>query len=200
MGQKLCKAIIFAGPSGSGKTTIARHLVDSNERVLFSISACTRAKRSHEIHGKDYYFLSIREFKRKIEQEAFIEWEEVYAKHYYGTLKSEVENIWAKGKAAIFDMDVQGGLKLKSYFKEAALAVYIKVPSIQLLAERLRERKTESEEDIARRMRKATNETALAPKFDTILTNGNLSVSFAKARTLARQIFDVKRSNKPSKC
>ena len=184
MGEKPHKAIIFAGPSGSGKNTISKHLVENNANTRFSISACTRLRRSHEIHGKDYYFLSIREFKHKIAQNAFIEWEEVYAKSYYGTLKSEVENIWAQEKAAIFDIDVLGGLKLKSYFKETALAVYIKVPSLQLLAERLRKRKTESEEDITRRMSKVTSEVALATKFDVILTNKDLLISFAEAQAL----------------
>ena len=184
MGHKLYKAIIFSGPSGAGKTTIAKHLLKSNEGLSFSVSACTRSRRPHEIHGRDYYFLSAREFKHKIAQDAFIEWEEVYAESYYGTLKSEVANIWAKEKAAVFDIDVQGGLRLKSYFKEEALAVYVKVPSLQLLAERLRTRKTESEEGIALRMNKVGIEASLAEKFDVILTNGYLPTSLKEAQAL----------------
>ena len=109
MQQTSHKAIILSGPSGSGKTTIARHLLRNNADLSFSVSACTRAKRPQEVHGKDYYFLSIREFKRKIAEEAFMEWEEVYAGSYYGTFKTEVANIWNTGKAAVLDIDVQGG-------------------------------------------------------------------------------------------
>ncbi len=184
MGHNPHKAIIFSGPSGAGKTTIANHLLKSNANLKFSVSACTRSKRPHEIHGKDYYFLSVHEFKHKIVQDAFIEWKEVYAGSYYGTFKIEVANIWAEEKIAVFDMDVQGGLKLKSYFKENALAVYVKVPSLQLLTERLRKRKTESKEDIALRMDKVANENDLAMQFDVTLFNEDLPTSLAEAQAL----------------
>ena len=184
MGHKPYKAIIFSGPSGAGKTTIAKHLVNNNEGISFSVSACTRSRRPYEVHGKDYYFLSIREFKRKIAQDAFIEWEEVYADSYYGTLKTELANIRAEEKVAVFDMDVQGGLRIKSYFKEDAMAVYVQVPSLPLLTERLRNRKTESEESIAHRMDKVAREASLATKFDVILTNKHLPASLAKAQAL----------------
>ncbi|MHA7877604.1 MAG: guanylate kinase [Bacteroidota bacterium] len=183
------KAIIFAGPSGSGKTTIARHLVVNNDNIRFSVSACTRPKRIHEVHGQDYYFLSVREFQRMIAQDAFIEWEEVYADSYYGTLKAEVDKIWAEKKTAVFDMDVQGGLRLKSYFKEDAIAIYVQVPSLKLLTERLRMRQTESEESITLRINKVASETALATKFDVILANEHLPTSLDKAQTLLEQLL-----------
>ncbi len=178
------KAIIFSGPSGVGKTTIARHLLNDNACLGFSVSACTRARRPHEIHSKDYYFLSVHEFKRKIAQDAFVEWEEVYSGNYYGTLKAEVTSIWAAEQAAVFDMAVQGGLKLKSLFKENALAVYVKAPSLQTLQDRLRQRNTEQEEDIALRMQKVTTETSLATQFDIILYNEHLPTSLAQAQAL----------------
>ena len=179
------KALIFAGPSGSGKTTIARYLLENNEDLGFSISACTRPKRPQEIHGQDYYFLSVDEFKRKIEQEAFIEWEEVYEGRYYGTLKTEVANIWKAGKAVVFDMDVQGALRLKSYFQENALAVYVHVPSPSLLEQRLRGRKTEPAEELAHRIGKVKQEASSATQFDVILVNEHLKTSLSNAWKLA---------------
>jgi len=187
--HKSGKAIIFAGPSGAGKTTISKHLVENNEKISFSVSACTRSRRPYEMHGKDYYFLSVHEFKNKIAQDAFIEWEEVYADSYYGTLKTELAKIWAEEKIAVFDMDVQGGLRLKSYFKEDAMTVYVQVPSLQVLKERLRKRKTESEESIALRINKMASEAALAKEFDVILTNEHLPTSLAKAQALLDQFL-----------
>jgi guanylate kinase len=178
------KAIIFSGPSGAGKTTIARHLLDNNARLAFSVSACTRARRPYETHGRDYYFLSVHEFKRKIAQDAFMEWEEVYAGSYYGTLRTEVASIRAAEQTVVFDMAVQGSLKLKSYFKENALSVYIEAPSLQVLKDRLRQRKTEQEGDIALRIQKVTTETSLATQFDTILYNEHLPTSLVQAQVL----------------
>jgi guanylate kinase len=184
MKKKTCKAIILCGPSGSGKTTIAKHLLEKNANVRFSVSACTRPKRPHEIHGEDYYFLSTHEFKLKIVQGAFIEWEEVYEGSYYGTFKTEIVNIWAAGQVALFDIDVQGGLKLKSYFKEDALAVYIEAPSLQILRERLQKRATEPEQNIILRTNKVAQEANLASKFDVILINETLQKSLAEAQAL----------------
>ena len=184
MRQTAPKAIILSGPSGSGKTTIARHLLANNKDLGSSVSACTRAKRPQEIHGKDYYFLSVSEFQRKIAQGGFIEWEEVYEGSYYGTLKTEVANLCKAGKVVVFDMDVQGGLRLKSYFKERALAVYVKVPSIQLLAERLAKRQTETAEEIVLRMSKVEREASLAVQFDVILINEQLQTCLKNAQTL----------------
>ncbi|MEM9416885.1 MAG: guanylate kinase [Bacteroidota bacterium] len=183
------KALIFAGPSGSGKTTIARYLLENNGDLGFSVSACTRAKRPQEIHGKDYYFLSVDEFKRKIEQEAFIEWEEVYEGRYYGTLKTEVANLWKAGKVAVFDMDVQGALRLKSYFEEDALAVYVQVPSLSLLARRLIKRKTEPAEELVRRIGKAEQEASSAAQFDVVLINEQLKTSLCNAWRLADEFL-----------
>ena len=184
MEKKMRKAIIFSGPSGSGKTTIAKHLLKKNENVGFSVSACTRPRRPHEIHGKDYYFLSMHEFKLKIAQGAFIEWEEVYAGSYYGTFKTEIVNIWAAGQLVLFDIDVQGGLKLKSYFQENALAVYVEAPSLQILKERLEKRATEPEQNIILRTNKVAQEASLASKFDVILINETLQKSLAEAQAL----------------
>src|SRR6187402_1043891 len=147
------KLLIFCAPSGSGKTTIVKHLLATNSNLGFSISACTRDRRGrHEINGKDYYFLTPDEFKTKIDNNEFVEYEEVYPGAYYGTLKSEIERVWSEGKHVIFDVDVKGGLSLKKYYKERALAVFVKVPSMEVLEERLRERKTDSEESISARL------------------------------------------------
>ena len=190
MKEKTHKAVIFSGPSGAGKTTITRHLLKNNIAVDFSVSACTRSRRPHEIHGKDYYFLSVHEFKLKIIQGAFIEWEEVYTGDYYGTLKTEVARIWAAEQIALFDIDVQGGLRLKSYFKENALAVYIKAPSLQILKERLIKRATELEKNIILRTNKVTQEAIFASKFDVILINENLQKSLEEAQALLDKFLE----------
>ena len=141
------KAIIFSAPSGSGKTTIVKYLLTNNSDLGFSISASTRDKRGRtEQHGKDYYFLTPEDFKKKIDNDEFIEWEEVYEGNFYGTLKSEIERIWREGKNVIFDVDVKGGLNLKKYFGHKALAIFVKAPSIEVLKERLNDRGTETEE------------------------------------------------------
>lgn len=179
------KAIIFCAPSGSGKTTLVRHLLSVNNNLGFSISACTRDKRGRkEVHGKDYYFLSIEEFQEKIRQEAFVEWEEVYPGGYYGTLKSEVERLWSEGKNVIFDVDVKGGLKLKEYFGEDALAIFVKVPSLEELESRLRSRGTETEESLSKRLYKVKFEMSFQDRFDVVLLNDNLEESFGKAEAL----------------
>ena len=179
------KAIIFSAPSGSGKTTIVKHLLKKNPDLGFSISASTRDKRGRtESHGKDYYFLSPEEFKRKIDADEFIEWEEVYEGNFYGTLKSEIERIWQGGKDVIFDVDVKGGLNLKKYFGERALAVFVKVPSLEVLQERLNDRGTESAESLSRRLFKAKFEMTFADKFDVVLVNEDLNTSLKEAQKL----------------
>jgi guanylate kinase len=179
------KAIIFSAPSGSGKTTIVKHLIKTNPDLGFSISASTRDKRGRkEAHGKDYYFLSPVEFKKRIDNEDFIEWEEVYEGNFYGTLKSEIERIWALGKNVIFDVDVKGGLALKKYFGEKALAVFVKVPSLEILKERLSDRGTESAESLSRRLFKANFEMTFQDQFDVVLVNENLKNSLAEAQRL----------------
>jgi|TARA_B110000305_G_C19442759_1_gene642922 guanylate kinase len=176
------KLIVFSAPSGSGKTTIVKHLLPQEELNLeFSISATSREKRGDEENGKDYYFLSAREFKNKIKGNDFLEWEEVYANNFYGTLKSEVERIWAKGKHVIFDIDVSGGLRIKRKFPKETLAIFIKPPSIDELKIRLKKRQTESEDKIKMRVSKASAELATAPLFDVIIVNKELGKAQKKA-------------------
>ena len=179
------KAIIFSAPSGSGKTTIVRHLLEKNPDLGFSISASTRDKRGRtEAHGKDYYFLTPEEFKKKIDSKEFVEWEEVYEGNFYGTLKSEVDRIWKNGKNVIFDVDVKGGINLKNYFGDKALAIFVKVPSMEVLKERLHDRGTESEESLSRRLFKANFEMTFQDKFDKVLINEDLEHSLQQAQQL----------------
>ena len=179
------KAIIFSAPSGSGKTTIVQHLLEKNPDLGFSISASTRDKRGRtEAHGKDYYFLTPEEFKKKIDSNEFVEWEEVYEGNFYGTLKSEIERIWGSGKNVIFDVDVKGGIALKNYFGDRALAIFVKVPSLEILKERLHDRGTESEESLSRRLFKAKFEMTFQDKFDKVLVNENLDHSLRQAQEL----------------
>ena len=179
------KAIIFSAPSGSGKTTIVKHLLENNPDLGFSISASTRDRRGRtEQNGKDYYFLSPRDFKKKIDNDEFVEWEEVYEGNFYGTLKSEVARVWAQGKNVIFDVDVKGGLNLKKYFGNKALAVFVKVPSLEVLKERLNDRGTETKESLSRRLFKAEFEMSFSDKFDVVLVNENLEKSLAEAQRL----------------
>jgi guanylate kinase len=179
------KAIIFSAPSGSGKTTIVRHLLQRNPDLGFSISASTRDKRGRtEQNGKDYYFLPPKEFKKKIDNNEFVEWEEVYEGNFYGTLKSEIDRIWKEGKNVIFDVDVKGGLNLKKYFGDRALAIFVKVPSIEVLKERLHDRGTETEESLSRRLFKAEFEMGFHDKFDVVLVNETLDKSLDEAQQL----------------
>ncbi len=179
------KAIIFSAPSGSGKTTIVRHLVEKNPDLGFSISACTRDKRGRtEQDGKDYYFLSPEEFKKKIDNQEFVEWEEVYAGNFYGTLKAEVERIWKTGKNVVFDVDVKGGISLKEYFGDKALAIFVKVPSLEVLEQRLKARQTDSHESLSQRLFKAKFEMTFEDKFDATLVNEHLPASLAEAQKL----------------
>jgi guanylate kinase len=168
------KAIIFSAPSGAGKTTLVKHLMEQLPILAFSVSATSREKRAHEIHGKDYYFLSPEQFRAHIQSNDFLEWEEVYPDHYYGTLKSEVERILESGKAVIFDVDVIGGLNLKEYFGSEALAVFVKPPSEEVLENRLRFRNTETEEKIQLRLSKAKQELGFEGRFDTVIVNSDL--------------------------
>ncbi|SIS81019.1 guanylate kinase [Belliella pelovolcani] len=184
------KAIIFSAPSGSGKTTIVRHLISKFPDLGFSISACTRDKRGRaEQNGKDYYFLSPEEFKSKIDQDAFIEWEEVYEGNFYGTLKEEIQRIWDSGRHVIFDVDVKGGLNLKKYFGDQALAIFVKVPSMDVLTERLKDRGTESEESLSRRLYKAKFEMGFENKFDVTIVNDDMQKSFAEAEKMVGEFL-----------
>lgn len=179
------KLIIFSAPSGSGKTTIVRHLLSKYTNLGFSISACTRDRRGrNEVHGKDYYFLSPDEFKQRIDNNEFVEWEEVYPGGYYGTLKSEIERLWSEGKHVIFDVDVKGGLKLKEYFGDRALAIFVKAPSEDAIKERLMMRGTETEDSLSKRLFKVKFEMSFQDQFDVILVNDQLETALAKAEEL----------------
>lgn len=185
------KLIVFSAPSGSGKTTIVKHLLAQPELNLeFSVSCTTRALRGEEIQGKDYYFLSLESFKKHIKAEDFVEWEEVYRDNFYGTLKSEVERIWAMGKHVIFDIDVAGGLRIKKKFPNQTLAVFVKPPSVDELKRRLKERSTESEDKINMRIAKAHVELATAPQFDTIIKNYDLDVAKQEAYNLVKEFLN----------
>lgn len=176
------KLIVFSAPSGSGKTTIVRHLLKQKDLNLdFSISATSRPKRGVEIHGVDYYFISSEAFRNHIDNQNFVEWEEVYENNYYGTLKAEVERIWSLGKHVIFDIDVIGGLNIKKQFPEQTLAVFVQPPSIEEMERRLRNRNTDSEEKILERIAKAEKEFKYAKDFDVILENDNLEITKVKA-------------------
>jgi guanylate kinase len=184
------KAIIFSAPSGSGKTSLVKELMKQVPDLGFSISACTRDKRGrHEAHGRDYYFLSIDEFKKKIDADAFVEWEEVYAGNFYGTLKEEVLRIWKEGKAVIFDVDVKGGLALKKYFGDQALAIFVKVPSLDVLESRLNDRGTETEESLSRRIYKAKFEMTFEAQFDVTVFNDDFTRSSADAVALVTEFL-----------
>lgn len=185
------KLLVFSAPSGSGKTTIVKHLLEQEDLNLeFSISCTTRSARGEEVHGKDYYFISLEEFKKHIKAEEFIEWEEVYRDNFYGTLRSEVERIWAKGKNVIFDIDVAGGLRIKRKFPENTLAVFVKPPSIDELKIRLKKRSTESEDKINMRIAKASVELATAPQFDDIIKNYDLDVAKEEAYALVKKFIE----------
>ena len=185
------KLIVFSAPSGSGKTTIVRHLLGIDELNLeFSISATSREPRGEEVNGKDYYFISLHDFKQHIKHEDFLEWEEVYRDNFYGTLKTEIERIWAMGKNVIFDIDVAGGLRIKKKFPDETLAVFVKPPSIDELKIRLKKRSTETDDKINMRIAKASVELATAPQFDRIIKNYDLDVAKQDAYELVKQFIN----------
>lgn len=186
------KAIIFSAPSGSGKTTIVKYLLEELNNLSFSISACSREKRNNEIEGQDYYFLTAKDFKKKINNGEFIEWEEVYTNNYYGTLTTEIERIWNSGKHVIFDVDVKGGLSLKKYFGEKALSIFVKIPDFQILESRLRGRGTDAEEKIIQRLSKAKEEIKFMPLFDIILENNELSTTLENSKKIISNFIEEK--------
>lgn len=178
------RLIIFSAPSGAGKTTIVHHLLKKIPELAFSVSATTRAKRGNEVDGKDYYFISKEEFLHRIAKKEFVEFEEVYADNFYGTLRSEIERLWEEGKHVIFDIDVEGGLHLKRKFGERALAIFVQPPSLQVLIERLTGRATDSADKLAERIAKAEKELKYADQFDVILKNNDLQTACNEAEKL----------------
>ncbi|HZL12341.1 MAG TPA: guanylate kinase [Prolixibacteraceae bacterium] len=184
------KLIIFSAPSGAGKTTIVRHLLQQDLNLEFSISATSRGKRRTETDGKDYYFLTEEEFRSKIDNNEFLEWEEVYVGTFYGTLKSEVERIRTNGKHVIFDVDVVGGCNIKKYYDREALAVFVQPPSVEELRKRLVSRSTDDPEVIEKRVQKAEYELSFADRFDVILVNDNLKHALKEAEQYIHEFID----------
>ena len=183
------KVILFSAPSGSGKTTIIKQLMSHFDCFEFSISATSRKPRSGEEDGVDYYFLSPEAFRARVEEGLFLEWEEVYADTYYGTLKSEIERIWQNGKIVIFDVDVNGGLNIKKYFGDEALAIFVMPPSIEVLEQRLRGRGTESEESIMKRLGRSAQELKEASRFDVTIVNDDLDEAVERPRKEVEQFI-----------
>ncbi|MBT3207164.1 MAG: guanylate kinase [Bacteroidetes bacterium] len=181
------KLIIFSGPSGSGKTSIVKFLLSKNLNLSFSVSACSREKRKNEVHGKDYLFISVNDFKQKINNKEFLEWEEVYENNFYGTLKSEVEKNLDTGKNVIFDIDVIGGLNIKKIYTNSALTIFVKPPNIDELKKRLISRSTESEEKLNKRISKAKYEISFADKFDKLIINDKLNEAEEEAFEIVNQ-------------
>ena len=190
------KVLIFSAPSGAGKSTIVGHILGIwKDTMEFSISATSRAPRGTEQNGREYHFVSPDEFRRLISEDSFVEYEEVYKDHFYGTLKSEVERIWAAGHVIIFDVDVKGGVNLKKYFGEKALSIFIKAPSVETLRQRLIKRGTDSPEAIAERVEKASQEMEYAPQFDYVLINDDLATAFGEVEKVVEDFLDDGRLN-----
>lgn len=185
------KLVIFSAPSGSGKTTVVKHLLDTNPNLEFSVSATTRNKRSNEVHGKDYYFLTQNEFESKLANGEFLEYEQVYDGLYYGTLKSEVERIWDNGKSVIFDVDVIGGLNIKRIYGQKALAVFLRPPSVDELMERLKNRETEVEHELEQRIGKANEELKYEKEFDIVLINNILAHTLKETESIVNYFLTL---------
>ncbi len=187
------KLVIVAGPSGSGKTTIVRHLLGVYPRLAFSISATSRQKREGEMDGEDYYFLSVEQFKDKINKGEFLEWEEVYPGTFYGTFRTEVERLWQADRDVIFDIDVKGAMNLKKYYPDQSISIFIQPPSLETLAQRLKKRKTETPEFFQQRISKAAEELTYASKFDKIIHNHNdLDATLAEADKMVGEFLELR--------
>jgi len=184
------KIILFCGPSGSGKTTISQYLLKNNSNLCFSVSATTRERRNNEKDGEDYYFISTQDFQKKIANNEFIEWEEVYQGIFYGTLKSEIERIWSMNKSAIFDVDVMGGLNIKNQYGDKALAVFVMPPSIEILKDRLIARKSETPDSLEKRIAKATIEMQYSDQYERIIINDDLDESCRNAQEMMDEFLN----------
>ena len=187
------KLLIFTAPSGAGKTTIVHHLLDNFPQLAFSISATSRSRRAMESEGHDYYFIPPKRFKKLVEEGAFLEWEEVYDNQFYGTLLSEVERLWGEGKHIVFDIDVKGAMTLKQKYPDRTLSVFVKPPSRNTLSKRLRSRKTETPEQVARRIQKAEEELQFENQFDRILINDVLSRALLEAEVIVSEFLGIKK-------
>ena len=182
--------VVFSAPSGAGKSTIVHHLLEKFPQIEFSVSATSRAPRGAEVDGKDYYFFTAEQFEQKIAEDRFVEYEEVYAGTYYGTLKSEIERLWDEGAVIAFDVDVKGGVNIKRLFGERALSVFVMPPSVKVLEERLIARGTDSKESIAKRLAKAEEEIAYSSKFAVVLVTDNLQQAFAQAERIVGEFIE----------
>lgn len=187
----MSKMLIFTAPSGAGKTTIVRHLLKKFPELAFSVSASTRNKRSHEIDGHDYYFISDEDFEQKVQGDKFVEWEEVYRGLRYGTLHSEIDRLWNNGKHIVFDIDVKGATNIKKAYPKESMAVFVKPPSAEILFKRLRDRNTEDEESLRIRLARVTEELTYESTFDYVLLNDQLDVALAEAEKLTRDFLGI---------
>jgi len=188
--NQMGKLLIFSAPSGSGKTTIVKEVLQKISGLEFSVSACSRSPRVNEADGKDYYFLSAEEFRQKIENKEFVEWEEVYTDQFYGTLRSELNRIWEKGHHVVFDLDVMGGINIKKQFPDNSMSIFIKAPSIESLRTRLEKRGTETAEQIEKRVNKAGYEMGFAKDFDLVIVNDKLEMAVEQAIKEIKQFLD----------
>ncbi|MFZ1748844.1 MAG: guanylate kinase [Saprospiraceae bacterium] len=184
------KMFIFTAPSGAGKTTIVKHLLGKYGFLGFSVSATTRSKREYETHGKDYYFLTVEEFKHKVANGEFIEWEEVYKDQFYGTLKSEVDRIWSINQHLVFDIDVRGGQNIKTLYGTKCMSVFVRPPSLRILIERLTSRNTETPDSLTKRISKVTREMTYENSFDIVLVNDELDISFIEAEHIVETFIN----------
>ena len=185
------KLIVISAPSGAGKTSIVHQLLKDIPELSFSVSASSRERRENELHGKDYYFLGVEGFQQKIKEDAFLEWEQVYENQYYGTLKSEIERIWSEGKTVIFDVDVVGGLNIKKQYPKECLSIFIMPPSIEVLAERLIGRGSESDESVKKRLDKAEEEISKNKQFDTIILNDDFEIACEQTKEIITNFINA---------
>jgi len=183
------KLFVFTAPSGSGKTTIVRYILSTFKNTGFSVSATTRAKRPHEVHGKDYFYLSVETFKLWVSLDAFAEWEEVYKGQFYGTLKSEIERLTSMGRHVVFDVDVKGAISIKHLYPEETMTIFIKVPSMEILEKRLRLRGNDDEESLKKRLTKAREELTFEPQFDVVLVNDVLEQTLKEAEDIVQKFL-----------